>query len=179
MIRHPRRHQYMLLYQNITLWWRKFILNGPFQMAAKQIICCNLYQNFANQLLLFLHVDIQISLHFPNFSKLVWQSWTFSMSGKWPKYISVNDHLHLLSDVDETGLSNFTWNWIKTVDFFALVNFEIWWMTSQNNRAPLPYYTKLCESFQAIGKFKLGLQSGNAPLGQNRRFFVPCDLEIR
>ena len=26
---------------------------------------------------------------------------------------------------------------------------EIWWMTSKNNRAPLPYYIKLCASFQS------------------------------
>ena len=32
--------------------------------------------------------------------------------------------------------------------------------------------------FIAISEFKLKLQSGNAQFGQNRRFFVPCDLEI-
>ena len=32
--------------------------------------------------------------------------------------------------------------------------------------------------FNAIGKFKLKLQSGNAQFGQNRRFLEPCDLEI-
>ena len=32
--------------------------------------------------------------------------------------------------------------------------------------------------FVPIGKFKLELQSGNAKLGQIRRFLEPCDLEI-
>ena len=32
--------------------------------------------------------------------------------------------------------------------------------------------------FVAIGEFKLVLQSGNANLGQIRRFLEPCDLEI-
>ena len=32
--------------------------------------------------------------------------------------------------------------------------------------------------FVAIGEFKLELQSGNAKLGQIRRFLEPCDLEI-
>ena len=34
-------------------------------------------------------------------------------------------------------------------------------------------------NFIAIGQFTLELQFGNAQFGSNRRFFVPCDLEIR
>ena len=32
--------------------------------------------------------------------------------------------------------------------------------------------------FKAMGEFKLELHFGNAQFGQNRQFFVPCDLEI-
>ena len=32
--------------------------------------------------------------------------------------------------------------------FFSQRDLEIWWMTSENNRAPLIYYIKLCASFQ-------------------------------
>ena len=32
--------------------------------------------------------------------------------------------------------------------FFSLCDLEIWWMTLENNRAPLLYYIKLCASFQ-------------------------------
>ena len=32
--------------------------------------------------------------------------------------------------------------------FFVPCDFEIWWMTLENNRAPLLYYIKLCLSFQ-------------------------------
>ena len=32
--------------------------------------------------------------------------------------------------------------------FFVPCDLEIWWMTLENNRAPLLYYIKLCESFQ-------------------------------
>ena len=32
--------------------------------------------------------------------------------------------------------------------FFSPCDLEIWWMTLENNRAPLLYYTKLCASFQ-------------------------------
>ena len=32
--------------------------------------------------------------------------------------------------------------------FFSPCDLNIWWMTSKNNRAPLPYYIKLCASFQ-------------------------------
>ena len=36
----------------------------------------------------------------------------------------------------------------KSAIFFVLCDLEIWWMTLQNNRAPLLYYIKLCASFQ-------------------------------
>ena len=32
--------------------------------------------------------------------------------------------------------------------FFSPCDFEMWWMISKNNRAPLLYYIKLCASFQ-------------------------------
>ena len=38
-------------------------------------------------------------------------------------------------------------NWIQIVNF-PPVDYEIWWMTSKNNRAILLHYVKLCASFQ-------------------------------
>ena len=32
--------------------------------------------------------------------------------------------------------------------FFSPCDLEVWWMTSKNNRPPLPYYVKFCASFQ-------------------------------
>ena len=55
---------------------------------------------------------------------------------------------------------------------------EIWWMTLENNRAPLLYLIKLCASFKTLGEFKLKLQSGNAQFGSKSVIFVPSDLEI-
>ena len=49
------------------------------------------------------------------------------------------------------------WNWSYSPEtlnlgqnrrFFVLCDLEIWWMTLQNNRAPLLYYIKLCAAFQ-------------------------------
>ena len=37
---------------------------------------------------------------------------------------------------------------VEIGDFFVLCDLEIWWMTLENNRAPLLYYIKLCASFQ-------------------------------
>ena len=75
-------------------------------------------------------------------------------------------------------------------------------MTSKNNRALLLYYVKLCASFQIhgwpwkttghlsyaassfvhhfidIGEFTLALQSGNAQIGQIRRFFSRVTLKF-
>ena len=41
------------------------------------------------------------------------------------------------------------WIWVKIVDFFVPGDLEIWQMTLKNNRAPLPYYIKLCASFHS------------------------------
>ena len=37
---------------------------------------------------------------------------------------------------------------VKIGDFFVPFDLEIWWMTLENNRAPLLYYIKLCASFE-------------------------------
>ena len=34
--------------------------------------------------------------------------------------------------------------WVEISDFFVPCDLEIWWMTLENNRAPLLYYIKLC-----------------------------------
>ena len=63
--------------------------------------------------------------------------------------------------------------------YFILCDLEIWWMTLENNRAPLLYHFKLCASFQkhrwsrtwvTVRKCSIRVEIGN--------FFYPCDLEI-
>ena len=41
--------------------------------------------------------------------------------------------------------------------FFVPCDLEIWWMTLDKNRTPLPYYTKLCSSFQSHGWIHTGI----------------------
>ena len=41
--------------------------------------------------------------------------------------------------------------------FFVPCDLEIWWMTLENNRAPLLYYIKLCASFQSHGWIQTGV----------------------
>ena len=45
----------------------------------------------------------------------------------------------------------------KSAIFFVLCDLEIWWMTLENNRAPLLYYTKLCASFQTHRWIQIGV----------------------
>ena len=40
-------------------------------------------------------------------------------------------------------------NFGQNQGFFVPCDLEIWWMTLKNNRAPLPYYVKLCASLQS------------------------------
>ena len=63
--------------------------------------------------------------------------------------------------------------------FFCIsCDLEIWWMTVKNNREPLLYYVKFVHHFNAIGEFKLELQSGNAQFGSKSAIFFPFDLEV-
>ena len=41
-----------------------------------------------------------------------------------------------------------TLNWGRNWGYLVPCDLEIWWMTLDNNRAPLLYYIKLCASFQ-------------------------------
>ena len=44
--------------------------------------------------------------------------------------------------------------------FFSPCDLDIWWMTSENNRAPLLYYIKLCGSFQIHRWIQTGVTVG-------------------
>ena len=61
--------------------------------------------------------------------------------------------------------------------FFVPCDLEISWMTLENNIAPLVYYVKLCALFQNHGWIQIGVTIRKRS-GQNRQFFVSCDLEI-
>ena len=64
-------------------------------------------------------------------------------------------------------------NWIQNRRFFGTYDLQIYWMISQNNRATVLCYVKLCALFQTV----LELQSENAQFGsKSTGFFVPCDL---
>ena len=60
--------------------------------------------------------------------------------------------------------------------FFSPCDLEIWWMTWKNYRAPLLHYIKLCASSQTPWWIKTGVIVRK--IGSNRRFFVPCHLQI-
>ena len=68
--------------------------------------------------------------------------------------------------------------WVKINDFLSRVTlqFDVWpWKTIGH----LFYATSsFVHHFEAIGDFKLELQSGKPNLGQIRRFLEPCDLAI-
>ena len=56
---------------------------------------------------------------------------------------------------------------------------EIWWMTLQNNRAPLLCYFKLCAAFRSHWWIQTGVTVRKRPIWVKFRWFLePCDLEI-
>ena len=46
---------------------------------------------------------------------------------------------------------------VKIGDFFVLCDLEIWWITLENNRAPLLHYIKLCASFHTHWWFQISV----------------------
>ena len=62
---------------------------------------------------------------------------------------------------------------------FVLCDIEIWWLTMENNRAPLLYYIKLCASFQSHGWIQTGVtvwkRSIRVKIG---KFLSPVTLKI-
>ena len=56
----------------------------------------------------------------------------------------------------------------KLVTLFVPCDFEIWWMTLKNNRAPFLYYIKLCTSFQSHG----WVQTGDTVCKRSIRVFL-------
>ena len=68
--------------------------------------------------------------------------------------------------------------WVKISDFFVLRDLESWLMTSKKI-GHLKCYFKFCASFHSdlwIKKWSYSPETSN--LGQNRQFFVLCDLAI-
>ena len=65
--------------------------------------------------------------------------------------------------------------WVKISDFLSL---EIWWMTLKNNRATLLCCFKLCASYHSHWSIQTEVSQETPNLGENWRYFVPCELEI-
>ena len=71
-------------------------------------------------------------------------------------YLSMNDKANLRDFIAATGLVIL----LKLASnhiFFSHYDLENWGMPLKNNRAPLPYYIKLCASFQIHQWIKTGV----------------------
>ena len=75
------------------------------------------------------------------------------------------------------------WNWSYSPEtlnsgqnrrFFVLCDLEIWWITLENKRAPLLYYTKLCASFQIHRWIKIGVTVRKRSIWVKIGNFLPC-----
>ena len=67
---------------------------------------------------------------------------------------------------------------VKIDDFFSGVTLKFYGWPSKTIGHLFHATSSFVDHFIPIGEFKLELQSGNAKLGQIRRFLEPCDLEI-
>ena len=58
--------------------------------------------------------------------------------------------------------------------FFVPRDLEIWWMTLENNRAPLLYYIKLCASFRSHGWIQDGVTVRKCSIRVKIGNFLSC-----
>ena len=63
---------------------------------------------------------------------------------------------------------------VNNCNFFVTCDLEIWRMTLKNNRAPLPYYVKLCASFHG----HMWIQNWSYVWKRLNCFFYLCDLDL-
>ena len=75
------------------------------------------------------------------------------------------------------------WNWSYSPEalnsgqnrcFFVLCDLEIWWITLENKRAPLLYYTKLCASFQIHLWIQIGVTVRKSSIWVKIGDFLSC-----
>ena len=69
--------------------------------------------------------------------------------------------------------SNLAQIWSKS-SIFQPCDLEIWWMTLENNRAPLLYYIKLCASFEIHRWIQIGVTVRKRSIWVKIGNFLPC-----
>ena len=120
-------------------------------------------------------------------SSILQPVWPWNLMDDLQKLKGTSSTLHQALCIISNPSVNSNWSYCpETVNsgqnrlFFVTCDLEIWWMALKNNRAPLLCYIKLCASFQSHRWIQTAWSSSPETLnsGQNRRFFVPCDLEI-
>ena len=112
--------------------------------------------------------------------------WPWNLMGDLGKQWAISSVLHQALCIISNPSVN--WNWSYSPEtlnsgqnrrFFVLCDLEIWWMTLENNRARLLYYTKLCASFQIYRWIQIRVTVRKRSIWVKIcNFFVPCDLEI-
>ena len=117
--------------------------------------------------------------HFLSLVTLKFDGWPWTIGHL---FITTSSFVHHFKSIGELKLKLQSGNaqlGSKSAIFFVLCDLEIWWMTLENNRAPLLYYTKLCASFQIHRWIQIGVTVRKRSIWVKiDNFFVPCDLEI-
>ena len=69
--------------------------------------------------------------------------------------------------------------WVKIRIFVVPCDPEFWWMTAKNNKAPFPFFFKLCAYFFSHSWIQTGVTVRKHQIQVKiNDFFCPCDLEI-
>ena len=66
----------------------------------------------------------------------------------------------------------------STRRLFSPCDLEIWFMTSKNNRTPLPYCVKLCTSYQSHRWIQTWVTVRKRSILAKLAILLPCDIEI-
>ena len=93
--------------------------------------------------------------------------------------LSFVHHFKAIGEFKTGVIARKRWIRVKIGDFFVSCDLEIWWMTSENNRAPLLYYVKLCASFQIHRWIQTGVAVRKLPIWVKiGDFYVPVTLKF-
>ena len=103
--------------------------------------------------------------------------------GGWPRKIfyTTSFILHQALCIISNPSMNSNWSYSPETlnsgqnwQFFVSCDLEIWWMTLENNRAPLLYYINLCASFQSHGWIQTGVTVRKRSIRVNICNFLYC-----
>ena len=150
------------IWSNNTRWrhWWSGVNTGP-NYLNRRSHCCECVERWTK------YIRNEFVCSTAQLSRIFWFELVFSIT----EIATPNHNKANLRDlIAATGLVIFL-KFDPNHRFFRPCDFEIWWMTLENNRAPLLYFIKLCVAFPIHRWIETAVTTGNTQFGSKSAIF--------